>query len=371
MNNNNLLLLLVLLIILLFIEYNFNFTQLFITKKVIEPFSDASATFDQSVCDTLVDSKCYALDGKWCSDATNSKTDKQKWMCANCSICRVVGGTASGPPLPENNSSQKTTQSDCKFWVEKNSNVFKTQIFAHDTCANICKDNQYKNDCIGFQIVGNIDNWKCNKFYKKNQTKRVLSIPNKLFKIYNKNNNKSYDTLFTEDFCKINKGKVELETSGNNITSEQSEQSEQSEPSKLSRTARSSEPSEPSKLSRTARTTGATKQTTTPSVSQSSVTTKSPTLDINPSDVEHIKLMLSNNIKHFITKLSDIQTENTDLNNNIEEEENIETEDIEIDIGENLKDFIVKHVNALSTDEENEEQEKGANLRSKNFKCSN
>ena len=51
-------------------------------------------TFDQSVCDTLVDSKCYALDGKWCSDATNSKTDKQKWMCANCSICRVVGGTA-------------------------------------------------------------------------------------------------------------------------------------------------------------------------------------------------------------------------------------------------------------------------------------
>ena len=63
--------------------------------------------FTQNDCAGLEKSKCWASDGKWCSNPKFPKSAIGKWQCANCSVCRDRGGTAPAkqapPPPPKNN----------------------------------------------------------------------------------------------------------------------------------------------------------------------------------------------------------------------------------------------------------------------------
>ena len=80
-----------------------------VSDPELEPAHGKLHTFDQSLCEEAKDSKCYALDGQWCTDPDFSITDKGKWMCANCPVCRSVGGTAPGPSTIEPSTTEPST----------------------------------------------------------------------------------------------------------------------------------------------------------------------------------------------------------------------------------------------------------------------
>ena len=82
----------------------------------------------RNICNSVKDSNCYAESGKWCSDPDFPKTERGRWMCANCPECRSVGGTALGPE-----TTQKSTTTTIKC---SNISINKLTLINNDLYKN-------------------------------------------------------------------------------------------------------------------------------------------------------------------------------------------------------------------------------------------
>ena len=100
----------------------------------------------------------------------------------------ILNSIQETPPNTKTETSEVTTNSSCKFWLEKKDVTFPSVDQTYKYCSDLCKDDKWRKGCLGFQIEKESNRYKCNRYFDQDYIDKAKNIKREHVPINSSNN---------------------------------------------------------------------------------------------------------------------------------------------------------------------------------------